>query len=358
MLNLWRRHTRRCLKRLQSEGVRAFRSHKKCSCPIWVQGSLHGEWMKKSLEVRNWESAQKLVRDWEAGAKERTVPLRRACEKFEKDAGARGLGDTQLAKYRLLTKELKAFFPDRVVASISVEDLRAYRETWELAPVTAYKKLERLRTFFKFCQEAGWISNNVAKLLTPPKVKMRPTLPFSDKEWEKIEWALDLYRDQPKGRRRVVRAFVLLLRYSGLRIGDAISLETKNIRDGKLLLRTGKTGQPVWLPLREEVISALEPLGAMPFWSGIGKLKSAVADWQRSLKKLFTLAAVKGHAHMFRDTFAVDLLKNGVSLENVAALLGNSVRIAEKHYAPWVKARQEELEKAVKKVWAENRVNL
>jgi hypothetical protein len=42
---------------------------------------------------------------------------------------------------------------------------------------------------------------------------------------------------------------------------------------------------------------------------------------------------------------------NTFSPENVAAVLGNSVRITEKHYAPWVKARQLELEKAVKLVW-------
>jgi hypothetical protein len=47
----------------------------------------------------------------------------------------------------------------------------------------------------------------------------------------------------------------------------------------------------------------------------------------------------------------VDLLRKGVSLENVATLLGNSVRIAEKHYAPWVQARQAALEGAVAKAW-------
>ncbi len=38
---------------------------------------------------------------------------------------------------------------------------------------------------------------------------------------------------------------------------------------------------------------------------------------------------------MFRLLMAVNLLKRGVSLENVAAIFGNSVRIVEKHYARW-----------------------
>jgi site-specific recombinase XerD len=248
---------------------------------------------------------------------------------------------------------LKAWLPERVVSSISVEDLRAYRETWDMSPVSAGKKLERLRSFFKFCMDSGWIQDNPARLLKAPKVKQKPTLPFSPEEWEKVLWATELYPDRPKGRRAQVKAFILLLRHSGLRIGDAVSLEAKRIRDGKLLLYTAKAGTPVWLPLPEEVVSALQriPDPDRFFWSGIGKLKSAVADWQRTLAKLFKLAGVKGHAHMLRDFFAVDLLNHGVSLENVAALLGNTVRIAEKHYAPWVKSRQDSLERAVKATW-------
>jgi integrase len=74
------------------------------------------------------------------------------------------------------------------------------------------------------------------------------------------------------------------------------------------------------------------------FWTGQGKLKSAVGDWQRALKKLFALAKVSnGHAHRFRHTFAVELLLAGVPIERVSVLLGHSsTRTTEKHYAAWV----------------------
>jgi integrase len=55
---------------------------------------------------------------------------------------------------------------------------------------------------------------------------------------------------------------------------------------------------------------------------------------------------------MFRDTFAVEMLLAGVPLEQVSMLLGHkSVKITEKHYAPWVKARQEQLAANVRKAW-------
>jgi hypothetical protein len=39
-------------------------------------------------------------------------------------------------------------------------------------------------------------------------------------------------------------------------------------------------------------------------------------------------------------------------LSEVAAILGNSVRIVEKHYSQWIQARQTALDLAVKGTWA------
>jgi integrase len=59
-----------------------------------------------------------------------------------------------------------------------------------------------------------------------------------------------------------------------------------------------------------------------------------------------------GQAHRFRDTFAVELLLAGVPIERVSMLLGHSsVRVTEKHYAPWVRARQDQLEADVRRAW-------
>ena len=70
-------------------------------------------------------------------------------------------------------------------------------------------------------------------------------------------------------------------------------------------------------------------------------------------KKLFGIAEIPdGHAHRFRDTFALELLLAGISIERVSVLLGHqSVRITERHYSPWAKSRQEQLEADLRKAW-------
>lgn len=58
------------------------------------------------------------------------------------------------------------------------------------------------------------------------------------------------------------------------------------------------------------------------------------------------------HPHMLRDTFAVELLLAGVPLDQVSLLLGHSsIKVTEKHYAPFVKARQLQLEQSARMAW-------
>jgi integrase/recombinase XerD len=74
------------------------------------------------------------------------------------------------------------------------------------------------------------------------------------------------------------------------------------------------------------------------------------------LKGVFEIAGIPdGHAHRFRDAFAVELLQAGVPMERVAILLGhNGLKVTEKHYSPWVRGRQEQLEADVRRSWGES----
>jgi len=155
-----------------------------------------------------------------------------------------------------------------------------------------------------------------------------------------------------------MRALVLLLRYSGMRIGDAVSLKGDRIEGNKLFLYTQKTGVPVNTILPDFVLKALDTAPKLTekcfFWDGTLNQETIVGSWRKRLARLFELAKVeRAYPHRFRDTFAVELLLAGVPIERVSILLGHqSVRITEKHYAPWVRARQEQLEADLTNAWS------
>ena len=362
MLTIYRRHLKKCEHR--------GRKYRRCHCPIWVDGFIGGREIRQSLKLRDWNKAQDQVRDWEAEgelaqrAASEPVTIEHACAEFERDAEARGLREPTLYKYRLLFRRLKEFARERglrCLCELDLSRLPEFRASWPNKNLAAVKKLGALKMLFRFAHDSSWIDYNPARKLKNPKVEHNPTLPFERDEVVRILAACEGYPRECGGGdaeySRKLRALVLLLRYSGLRIRDAVMLSRDRIREGKLLLYTAKTGTPVYCPLPDVVVNALaavsRPASPHYFWSGESTPKSAVGDWQRSLAKLFELAEVPGaHAHRYRDTFAVESLLAGIPIEQVSALLGHqSLRVTERHYAPWVRARQEQLETSVRRAW-------
>lgn len=368
MLTLYRRHLKSC------EHRREGRKYRRCRCPVWVDGHLNRTEIHETLNTRDWQKAQETVRDWEVVGTQFSEPVavtvEGACKEFLRDATARGLREPTLYKYRLLFRQLQDFAGDCGRTRLDQYDLpvlRTFRASWPNRNVAARKKLEALKAFFRFCSDSGWIQHNPAKNLKPPKTTEPPTMPFSREQVDRIMAACEQY-GSTRGRSEEIsqrlHALVLLLRFSGLRIRDAVTLRRDRVVNGKILLHTAKTGTPVYCPLPDFVVTELEMVRGTSmqyfFWSGEGKPKSCVGDWQRSLKKLFSLAEVPdGHAHRFRHTFATELLVAGVPLDRVATLLGHTnSKITERHYAPWIRARQEQLESDVRRVWARDPLSL
>lgn len=357
MLTIYRRHLRNCDHR--EEG----RTYRRCKCPVWVDGFLGSREIRQSLKTRDWQKASDQVHEWESRGRiddekpDKPVTVAQACARFLRDARARKLRRPTLYKYRLLLRRLRDFADGRglrYIGEMDLECVRDFRSGWPDQNLSALKKLERLRAFFRFCQDSDWLPDNPAKKLKNPKVTQPPTMPFTKDQMALIRDACQEYPDRRNAAR--LRALILLLRFSGLRIRDAVTLSRDRIREGKLFLYTAKTGTPVWCPIPPSVTEALDAIQDNKryfFWTGESKPKSCVGDWQRSLRRLFKLAAVPdGHAHRFRDTFAVELLLAGVPLERVSVLLGHqSVKVTEKHYTPWVRARQEQLEQDVRRTW-------
>jgi integrase/recombinase XerD len=336
-LALYRRHLHRC--KSADKGNRWTR----CKCPIWVQGSIGGETIRRSLNTGNWTAASSIVHQWQSsgriGVLKPDLPtITEAVAQFLKEGTVRNLAATTITKRReLLEGKLLPFCArrgHRQLRELTVERLREFRHGWSYSPLSAAKRLEYLRAFLRFCVEAGWIERNPAAALKPTKVPHRPTLPYTDGEVDRLIAAarslLDFGRYGPR-----IEPMILLLRYSGLRIQDAACLERARLDDDKLFLYQQKTGTPVYCPLPTDVVHKLTAVTngneRYFFYDGTSQPESMVKSWDRVFKKVGETAAPvvsNCHPHRFRDTFAVSLLLKGVSLEVARPQLDQDHRAA------------------------------
>ena len=320
------------------------------------------------MNTTNWTAASTSVHQWQSSGrigvlKPELPSIVDAVAAFLKEAETRNLAATTIQKRReLLEGKLLPYCKGkgyRQLRDLTVDRLRAFRHGWTYSPLSAAKRLEYLRAFCRFCVDSGWMERNPASALKATKVAHRPTLPYSDDEVDCLrESARRMEGFGRYGPR--IEPMILLLRYSGLRIQDAACLERKRLADDKIFLYQQKTGTPVYCPLPSEVV---EKLAAVEndneryfFYDGSSLPESMVKSWDRVFRKVgenATPPVAKSHPHRFRDTFAVSLLLKGVSLDSVSKLLGHSsIKITERHYAPWIKARQDQLESEVRRIWA------
>lgn len=309
--------------------------------------------------LERWEADQ-LAADSPSG-----VPsLSGAIEQYIADCKRRGLAPGTVRNYERSLGYLRAFVNPADVSELKsamIRDFSAHRAGLAgrrgefTSSRTLRKELEHIRSFCTFCVESEWLAANPAKSVRLPKDFTRPTLPFTADEVACLISAVNLIDNAnttgiERARLRA-KGLVLLLLYSGLRVGDAVRLKRDRIdQDGRLLLRMEKTREPLYVKLPPHVLEALRRIPVESdyfFWSGRSALDTAVGSARRTITCLAKITGINAHPHRFRDTFSVELLKTGADLFTVQKLLGHtSIKTTERHYAPWVREFQRKLDRA------------
>lgn len=343
------------------------RFYKKCRCRKWL--AVAGQDKRLSAATRSWETAERKARELSLSGELRArstteQTVKQAVQAFIEDKAQQALSKNWQRKLSRELSDFARWCDSQVVLRVSdvtLHRLEEYRKTWDGSPITRRKRQERLRSFFLYCLRHKWVSENPAAHLSTIKVSQPPTLPLTREQFEAVveaAWRYNPKAADKNSRRQRAVAMLLLLRWSGLRISDAARLERTALSDrGTLRLYTQKTGEAVYVPLPPLVVAALRELPNINpryfFWNGTSAVESPGKRWWSTLKTIFVSVGMPdAHPHMLRDTFAVEMLQAEVTLEQVSILLDHkSVKITEKHYAPWIRARQEQLEQSVQRAW-------
>ena len=381
---------------------------KRCHCMKYLYLYKDGESRQVSAKTRSWEKAEERaqeIRDsWNPvrqlerklqaklqQSESKQITLVDAVSTFLKEVERLNREEATRAKYRLTLEDRLLGWcatqspPILLLSELSVEILRRWIHSWPGAPTTRHNQHQRVITFLFFCIEQGWIKENHAKKIKKVAPEQDETQPFTRAQFDALIEASYFYdsRDTKKAgdtvNSRRARAYLKLLRWSGLRAGDAACLSRDKLReDDSLFLYQkkvkGKASAPVYGLLPHDVAEELRNVPASAqthpnyfFWSGRSKRKSEVSNWIKIFGKILATAAERhprlfketdgslkpAHLHMLRDTFAVEYLLAGMPLEEVSRLLGHSsVLITQKHYAPWVLERQQRLAASVRTAWS------
>lgn len=395
MLNIFRRHIAGCSK----AGTRSQDCPSKPKCPIHFEG-IDGAGVKRKRQalmdpasgsgVRDWNRAVEIIRGLELPTpielpQKPRVGLEDAISSFLAFK-ARKSPDVQ-RKARLILGRMRAFMERRkklAVADVTFNDLAEFRAEWTEALTTQRRNQEAMKGFFRFCVKCDFIVKSPAADLDSIPEGRPKTEPFTREEIDRIFGAVSLLTDEYGRQGQPIadqtRAFILVMRYTGLSIGDTAKLEKSDVDGCRIRTYRKKTGEDVFTRVPQFVVDAIN---AAPhdseryyFWTGDGMLHTRTSKWGNRLQRLFAAAGVrivesekrrrsggklkaeaetvrvsKATPHMFRHTLVRDLLEAGTPMEEIAELLGNSMKIVEKYYSKWDTRRQARLEKRLEDFW-------
>jgi site-specific recombinase XerD len=367
MITLYRRHLRAnplaTPPRLACPAT-GDRFYKRCKCPMWAEGTTPTGYIRKSLGTNSWEAADDLRKKLEAGkpiVRRQAKRTDDAADRFlaNKEVQGKAEGTVRIAKRRM--EEFKAWCAQEgytYLTEVDTEVLDRYRQTWTGGASTRAHKQGTIFNLFAYCLKMKWVSENPAANLSRIQWDDPEVDYFAPAEFDALIKAAEGMRGRKAAR---LKAFILVMRWSGLRILDVTTLQRRRITNGNLLLRTTKTGAPVYAPLPPFVLRALAEVKPLPdshsdyfFWSKVGKPETAANVWRRSFMTAVVNSGFprRGHPHMLRDTFAVEALLAGVPVDQVQRMLGHaSVVTTERHYMPFVRARQDQLAESFRRMW-------
>ena len=359
-----------------------------CDCVKWLryssdacfcQGRKHGLHRQHKLTTgtRSWSVAEEkraeLQRRLDTGElgklpatpEEKRPTIAQCIEIFLTAKEGEGCSVSTIRKLRRQLRTLEHFLSGRskfFPQEITAVDLIEFRASWTWpSGVTRQKTQQNYRGFLRSCcQEnlAGLLSAFKTIRLSKADIARLEPQPFSEDELDRLLAQVPKTFPDPVKAARVT-ALIHLMVSTGLAIMDTIQLERESIAGGWLRIRRQKTNRPVEQKLDEglyrELLSVANGNPNYLFWNGTSRPTSATGRWQEDLRQLMEDAGlwIRGNlSHRFRDT-AVDFwIGAGCSVVEVAAMLGDTVPIVEKHYRKLLSSRMKErLAKVPVRVW-------
>lgn len=213
--------------------------------------------------------------------------------------------------------------PDQV----KVTNLDSFRDTLlaqKYTPKSVSRKLNAVRSFFRWMVEENYITVDLSKDVTHPKVDISKPKFLTPLEYRAL-------RDASRNDIRISTMIELILQ-TGLRISEVANIKLKNITDFSIKIEGYATQPERTIPLNSPAKEAIDRyLGERPkevnseylFISKTGKAL-AVRNIRASIDRFIQKAELpKYSVNDLRTTFIIENIKNGVDLMLVSQVSGH-----------------------------------
>ncbi|MDY5969374.1 MAG: tyrosine-type recombinase/integrase [Bacteroidales bacterium] len=277
---------------------------------------------------------------------------------------ARVYGDTLLQ----LEQHLQAQHIDETseVSFSVIREWQMHQAERGLKPATIRKEISGLRAFFRFLQKEGIIQEDVMARIVAPKLPKHLPVFFREKETEKIYDRTNFPEDFAGTRDQLL---LRILYETGMRRSELSTLTESSVDLNALSIKVlGKRDKERFIPIENELARNIkeylalkkERVGAkigngrgmsdrMVVWSdnlmvrdnGKPMLATDIYKTVRRYMDVFSTAE-KRSPHVFRHSFATQMLNEGADLDAIKELLGHADLSATEIYTHVTRERLKE----------------
>lgn len=233
----------------------------------------------------------------------------------------------------------------RQAEDITQQDLESFltkltREDYTAKSVS--RKINSLKTFFKFLKDQGLIDNNPANLISHPKFEAKPPRILTKMEYRALR---DACRHDTR-----MSAVVETLLQTGIRIGELATLTVDSLKDNSLVIPAIEGHATRTIPLNKAVKQALDKYLAQRakgdsntlFVTKTGR-PLLIRNIRTAIDRYFRIAGIKdAKVNDLRHTWVAHHLMGGTSLVVVSKLAGHKRLSTTERYLDLIKENMEE----------------
>ncbi len=206
-------------------------------------------------------------------------------------------------------------------------------------PKSLSRKINSIKTFYRFLKNQNLISANPATEITHPKYEIKPPRILSKMEYRAL-------RDAARGDTRTY-AIVELFLQTGVRIGELAALKMEDIKDKELIIQPQESHPQRAIPLNKAAKEAMDKwfsvrpksTGTALFITKTGR-PLLVRNIRTTIDRYFKLAGIEdAKVNDLRHTFIAHHLASGTPLTVISQLVGHKRLATTEKYLDLVKEK-------------------